>query len=466
MQRRRRRREIGAAAGAAGGGGTGRPGAPAGRKYPARRRRTVPGAGDAARRVLAPRVRAGSSPWLSPPGRDRGCSPWVGGPRVEPGATRGSDSPSRPDLRGCRRTAGPPARRQVRRSARPRPSGHRRPPVRRGHLALWLAGRLTLPSDASAGAVAGRLGAVAAGCRTGAGGRPRRRVHDGLGGGAVEALLERDTAVRAGRAVHQASPRTLRPPRAPGCGSCTAPRVPAFPLSHELSGYDPGRRARPAADVRAGGGAGERGTSTTWTRRPPRWPRSGRPWRTLEPRPSAGRRTVTGKQRRPASVACGRCNRNYGGAGVDVPQSVGGHEVAHAGRRGDQRKLAPGTIPRIVDFARPYRRQIVVFLILVVLDAMLDRGAAADVQGDRRRAVAGWRREQVGRHRGRARWSRAGGRGRRPDPAGSATFSSQDRRGADLRPADPRSSATSSGCRWRSSPAPRPVRWSAGSTPT
>jgi ATP-binding cassette, subfamily B, bacterial len=36
-----------------------------------------------------------------------------------------------------------------------------------------------------------------------------------------------------------------------------------------------------------------------------------------------------------------------------------------------KRKLAPGTIPRIVDFARPYRRQIAVFLVLVVLDALL-----------------------------------------------------------------------------------------------
>jgi ATP-binding cassette subfamily B protein len=36
-----------------------------------------------------------------------------------------------------------------------------------------------------------------------------------------------------------------------------------------------------------------------------------------------------------------------------------------------KRKLAPGTIPRIVDFARPYRRQIFVFLVLVILDALL-----------------------------------------------------------------------------------------------
>src|SRR4051812_25946593 len=36
-----------------------------------------------------------------------------------------------------------------------------------------------------------------------------------------------------------------------------------------------------------------------------------------------------------------------------------------------KRKLAPGTIPRIVDFARPYKRQIIVFLVLVTLDALL-----------------------------------------------------------------------------------------------
>jgi ATP-binding cassette subfamily B protein len=36
-----------------------------------------------------------------------------------------------------------------------------------------------------------------------------------------------------------------------------------------------------------------------------------------------------------------------------------------------KRKLAPGTIPRIVDFARPYKRQIGLFLGLVVLDALL-----------------------------------------------------------------------------------------------
>ena len=37
-------------------------------------------------------------------------------------------------------------------------------------------------------------------------------------------------------------------------------------------------------------------------------------------------------------------------------------------------KLAPGTIRRILGFARPYRRQLAVFLALVMLDALL--GAA------------------------------------------------------------------------------------------
>ena len=42
-------------------------------------------------------------------------------------------------------------------------------------------------------------------------------------------------------------------------------------------------------------------------------------------------------------------------------------------RDGDvvKRKLAPGTIPRIIEFARPYRREITIFLVLVVLDSLL-----------------------------------------------------------------------------------------------
>ena len=36
-----------------------------------------------------------------------------------------------------------------------------------------------------------------------------------------------------------------------------------------------------------------------------------------------------------------------------------------------KKKLAPGTIPRIAAFARPYKKQITIFLVLVVLDSML-----------------------------------------------------------------------------------------------
>ena len=36
-----------------------------------------------------------------------------------------------------------------------------------------------------------------------------------------------------------------------------------------------------------------------------------------------------------------------------------------------KKKLAPGTIPRIAAFARPYKKQVSIFLVLVVLDAML-----------------------------------------------------------------------------------------------
>ena len=34
-----------------------------------------------------------------------------------------------------------------------------------------------------------------------------------------------------------------------------------------------------------------------------------------------------------------------------------------------KKRLAPGTVPRIWRFARPYRRDLVIFLICVVLDA-------------------------------------------------------------------------------------------------
>ena len=36
-----------------------------------------------------------------------------------------------------------------------------------------------------------------------------------------------------------------------------------------------------------------------------------------------------------------------------------------------QRKLAPGTTRRVLGYARPYKRQIIAFLVLVVIDAAL-----------------------------------------------------------------------------------------------
>ena len=58
------------------------------------------------------------------------------------------------------------------------------------------------------------------------------------------------------------------------------------------------------------------------------------------------------------------------------------------------------------------------------------------------------------------------GRRRRRSPLGDGLAVLPDRRGADLRPAHPGLRARAAACRWRSSPAPRPVRWSPGSTTT
>ena len=48
-----------------------------------------------------------------------------------------------------------------------------------------------------------------------------------------------------------------------------------------------------------------------------------------------------------------------------------------------KRKLAPGTIPRITGFAKPYKRQITIFLVLVVLmqRAKTDGGIGAAMGG-------------------------------------------------------------------------------------
>ena len=66
-----------------------------------------------------------------------------------------------------------------------------------------------------------------------------------------------------------------------------------------------------------------------------------------------------------------------------------------------QRKLAPGTARRVVGYARPYKRQIIAFLVLVVIDAALvvapplllgqiiDHGVTPRNAGRRRAPVAG-----------------------------------------------------------------------------
>ena len=127
-----------------------------------------------------------------------------------------------------------------------------------------------------------------------------------------------------------------------------------------------------------------------------------------------------------------------------------------------KKKLAPGTIPRIAQFARPYKRQISLFLVLVVLDAMLvvalpllfkviiDEGVLKDDKG----VVVAVALVVAGIAVFDAlltlssgccppRWVRA-----------SSTT------------CGPRSSATCSGCPSRSSRARRPALSSAGSTPT
>ena len=72
-----------------------------------------------------------------------------------------------------------------------------------------------------------------------------------------------------------------------------------------------------------------------------------------------------------------------------------------------KRKLAPGTIPRIAQFARPYRRQITVFLVLVVLDALLVVALPLLFKVIVDEVSPGRRRQQVGRRHGRARRSPA-----------------------------------------------------------
>ena len=131
-----------------------------------------------------------------------------------------------------------------------------------------------------------------------------------------------------------------------------------------------------------------------------------------------------------------------------------------------QHRLSRGTARRILRSPGPYRRDIAVFLVTVVLDAGDRRGhpgarrprrstrsprGGPDAGGDGGPARADHRR--AGRRR-RAAVARPSG-GIRPASARASSSTCA-----------PRSTTTSSGCRCSSSPAPRPARWSAGSTTT
>ncbi len=142
-----------------------------------------------------------------------------------------------------------------------------------------------------------------------------------------------------------------------------------------------------------------------------------------------------------------------------MSMGTGPWAAMHSFRRDSQvtaQKLKPGTVRRILAFARPYRRYISWFLVLVVIDAVLvvatplifaviiddgvGKGNSALVT---RLAIL------------RRAASPSCQRGDRP---GAALLLLPHRRGPDLRPAHPRSSPTCSGCRSPSSPAPRPAR--------
>ena len=138
--------------------------------------------------------------------------------------------------------------------------------------------------------------------------------------------------------------------------------------------------------------------------------------------------------------------------------------LAPAGRLGDQGTLSPGTVRRIVRYARPFSRHIVAFLTLVavgsviviadplLLKAIIDDGIIPQRSG----VVIGLALVR------RAAWRSS----TRLLGLAQRWYSVADRRGPDLRPAHrglrPRPAAAAS----PSSSAPRPARWSPGSTAT
>ena len=151
---------------------------------------------------------------------------------------------------------------------------------------------------------------------------------------------------------------------------------------------------------------------------------------------------------------------------------AGGHGAAggwgavrslSADKKVKKHQLTPGTIPRIIEFARPYRGRIAVFVTLILIEAgmgamiplvyrqIIDVGIADEAHRARRGA----------RRRARA----AGGARRRHLARRSAGSRRASARGSSTTCA-PRCSTTCSASPSRSSPGPRPAPWCRGSTPT
>ena len=124
-----------------------------------------------------------------------------------------------------------------------------------GHLALWLAGRPALPSDAP-----GAVTADSVRLRLAVGQAPVADLvagfRDGLGSG------RSPEEVRGATGRHRR--RRFPPLRAPGCCSCTAPRTSSCRCRRARA--TPGQPKRGRLPTYAWRWSRERGTSTTWTR--------------------------------------------------------------------------------------------------------------------------------------------------------------------------------------------------------
>ena len=128
-----------------------------------------------------------------------------------------------------------------------------------------------------------------------------------------------------------------------------------------------------------------------------------------------------------------------------------------------QHRVKKGTARRMLTFAVPYRKILAVFVPVVILDAVDRRRQPPDpARHHRQRHPQAQRRP---RHLAVRPGRRPGPRRRRPRRSPSAGSRPTSARASSTTCA-PRCSATSSACRWPSSPGPRPARWSAGSTTT